>query len=91
KSHWQGGVPPKPALGAPAVMFFAPDRAQLRFKDWGAAGFAKNLASRWLPFCESAKDWLELEKSDDIGAYLASYKAFLDGQANPAKGYLFKL
>jgi len=91
KSHWQGGTPPKPKLGAPAVMFFAPDRAQQRFKDWGAAGFAQNLADRWLPFCASAQDWLELETSEDIGAFLTIYKAFLDGQANPAKGYLFTL
>lgn len=91
KSHWQGGTSPKPKLGAPAVMFFAPDRAQLRFKAWGSAGFAKNLASRWLPFCASAKDWLEIEQSDDIGVYMKTYAAFLAGQASPSKGYLFKL
>jgi len=91
KSHWQGSTPPKPKLGAPAVMFFAPDRAQQRFKDWGSAGFAKNLAARWLPFCDSAKDWLELEPSGDIGDYLKTYADFLGGKASPSKGYLFKL
>ena len=91
KSHWQGGTPPKPKLVAPAVMFFAPDRAQARFKDWGSAGFAKNLAARWLPFCETAQDWLELETSHDIGDYLKTYAAFLGGSAKPSKGYLFKL
>jgi len=60
KSHWQGSAPPKPKLGAPAKMFFAPDRAQLRIKQWGGAGFAQKLAARWLPFCETAQDWLEL-------------------------------
>ncbi len=91
KSHWQGSAPPKPKLGAPAVMFFAPDRAQLRIKDWGMDGFAQNLAARWIPFCDNAQAWLSVEISEDIGDYLKTYAAFLEGKASPAKGYLFKL
>ena len=91
KSHWQGSAPPKPKLGAAPVMFFAPYRAQLRIGEWGGAGFAQKLAARWLPFCDSAKDWLTLEHKEDIGDYLKTYADFLGGKASPAKGYLFKL
>ena len=91
KSHWQGAAPTTPKLGAPAKMFFAPDRVKLRMKDWGGQAFAKNLAARWLPFCETAKDWLDIETSHEVTDLLKTYKNFLDGKASPAKGYLFKL
>lgn len=91
KSHWQGGGPIKPKLGAPAVMFFAPDRVKLRMKEWGGQVFAQNLAARWLPFCETAKDWLDIETSESVTDLLKIYKDFLNGKASPAKGYLFKI
>jgi hypothetical protein len=91
KSHWNGSAPNTPTLGAPPVMFFAPDRVKLRMKDWGGQGFAKNLAARWLPFCETAKDWLEIDESHDTTELLKSYKNFLEGDVSPAKGYLFKI
>ena len=72
-------------------MFFAPDQAKQRFADWGAEGFAKNLAARWIPFCESAHDWLTLTKGEGLEAILPVYKQFLNGQADPAHGYLFSL
>lgn len=91
KSHWQGGSPPKISAGAPPTMFFAPDRAKMRFADWGPEGFAKNLAKRWIPFCQSAQDWLEINKATGIEAFLPIYKEFLDGGVSPTKGYLFTL
>jgi len=51
KSHWQGSSPPKHEHGAQPVMFFAPDQAKQRFKDWGPDGFAQKLSKRWTPFC----------------------------------------
>ncbi|MDB2439490.1 DUF2855 family protein [Hellea sp.] len=91
KSHWDGAPPRTPKLGAPPVMFFAPDRVKIRMKKWGGEGFAKNLAALWLPFCETAKDWLSLEESHEVTDLLKTYKDFLDGNASPAKGYLFKI
>ena len=91
KSHWDGAPPKKAALGAPPVMFFAPDRVKQRMTDWGGNRFAKNLAARWLPFCENAKNWLDIEENHEVTEFLKSYKDFLEGHANPAKGYLFKI
>lgn len=91
KSHWQGGPPPKPTKGAPPAMFFAPDRAKQRFADWGPEGFAKNLGARWVPFCQSAAHWLDVEKAEGLGAFLPVYKDFLEGRADPSKGFLFSL
>jgi len=91
KSHWNGAPPKSPALGAPPIMFFAPDRIKQRISDWGGEGFAKNLAARWLPFCKTAQKWLNIEDSHEITDLLKTYKSFLDGNASPAKGYLFTL
>lgn len=91
KSHWEGAPPKKPALGAPPAMFFAPDRVKQRMADWGGEGFAKNLAARWLPFCEKASDWLDVDESQEVTDLLKVYKDFLAGDASPAKGYLFKI
>ena len=91
KSHWQGAPPVTPKLGAPAKMFFAPDRVKLRMNDWGREGFTKNLAARWLPFCDNAKNWLDIERSGKVTELLKVYKDFLDGKASPSKGYMFEI
>jgi hypothetical protein len=91
KSHWQGERPPKPQAGAAPVMFFAPDRAKLRFSDWGAKGFAENLGARWIPFLGAAKDWLTIENHSGVEPLLENYKALLDGESLPDKGHLFTL
>lgn len=91
-SHWQEAakVPPK-RTSTPTAFFFAPDRAKKRVEDWGQAGFAKTLGGRWMPFLDSAKDWLTIEKQQGIGPVLENYKELLNGQSGPSKGYLFTL
>lgn len=91
KSHWQGGKPPKTSAGAPPVLFFAPDQAKQRFADWGADGFAQRLGARWMPFCDSAANWLSVTHADGIERVLENYKALLDGHVDPSKATLFKL
>ena len=91
-SHWQEAAktPPK-RTATPTAFFFAPDRAKQRIQDWGQAGFAENLGARWMPFLDSAKDWLSIEKQSGMEAVLMNYKDLLNGQSGPSKGYLFSL
>ena len=91
KSHWQGVKPPKVTQGAGPVMFFAPDQAKQRFADWGADGFAQKLGERWMPFCDSASDWLCIERGTGIEAVLSTYKDLLNGVVDPSKATLFSL
>jgi len=49
KSHWEGERPPKITVGAPPIMFFAPERGKKRMRDWGAKGFAEKLGKHWIP------------------------------------------
>jgi len=91
-SHWQEAAkaPPK-RTATPTAFFFAPDRAKQRVTDWGQAGFATNLGARWMPFLDSAKDWLTIETQNGIGPVLENYKDLLNGDSAPSKGYLFTL
>ena len=91
-SHWQAAAkaPPK-RTATPTAFFFAPDRAKKRIEDWGQAGFADHLGGRWMPFLDSAKDWLTVEKQSGIEAVLENYKDLLNGQSGASKGYLFSL
>ncbi|MGB0906178.1 MAG: DUF2855 family protein [Maricaulaceae bacterium] len=91
KSHWEGKPPKRPTAGAPPVMFFAPDQAKQRFADWGAEGFAKKLGARWMPFCASAADWMNLSHEKGHAPFMTAYDDFLAGRAKPADGKLFSL
>ena len=91
-SHWQEAAKAPPTRTAtPTAFFFAPDRAKQRIGDWGQAGFAENLGARWMPFLETASDWLSIEKQSGMGPVLENYKDLLNGQSGPSKGYLFTL
>ena len=91
KSHWQGAPPPKAKHGAPPIMFFAPDRAKKRIEDWGGAGFSKNLAAHWLPFCDGVQHMLKISKQNGAAPLLECYKGFLDGHSDPSEACLFTL
>jgi len=91
KSHWDGAPPQRPAAGAPPIMFFAPDQAKLRLKDWGPAGFAQKLGEKWIPFCRSAQTWMEIESYRGVERFAAPYHALLRGDIQAHKGLLMSL
>lgn len=91
KSHWQGERPPKITVGAPPVMFFAPDQAKKRIGEWGGAGFAKKMGARWIPFCENAQHWMTIESYDGAVDVLECYNNLLAGRVDPSRGQIFKL
>ncbi len=90
-SHWDAEPEQLPKTATPIKFFFAPDQAKIRIAEWGGAGFAKNLAKRWIPFLNSAENWLEIEKSEGASQILKTYKDVLNGTASPTKGFLFSL
>jgi hypothetical protein len=91
KSHWEGGHPPKNIKGAPPAMFFAPDCAKKRLKEWGPEGFAQRLGALWGPFCHSAQDWMSLERHDGLDAFHAVYERLLRGETQADMGQLMRL
>lgn len=91
KSHWEGERPPKISAGAPPVMFFAPDQAKQRMKDWGADGFAKNLGARWIPFLGSAKDWMSVNQHNGVDEFTTLYHTLLRGDVAADEGHLIQI
>ena len=90
-SHWQSKPSRESARGVKAEFFFAPDYARDRIAAWGHDGFAEKLGQSWIPFCDSAAQWLTLEKDSGPEAILENYKDLLSGKSAPSKGYLFSL
>jgi len=90
-SHWEAAKNSAPKPSAPTEFFFAPDQAKTRIAEWGGAGFAEKLGERWMPFLESASDWLTVEKSIGMAMMLKTYQDVLNGDASPEKGFLFSL
>ena len=79
------------SIGAPPIMFFAPDQAKQRMKDWGADGFAKNLGARWIPFLNSAKDWMNVKNHDGVDGFTSVYNTLLRGDIPANEGHLIRL
>ena len=91
KSHWQGDAAPKPVAGAAPAFFFAPDNARARMAEWGADGFAKRVAERWIPFLHDAAAWMHSPEPGGAEDLLSTYKDVLNGSADPKRAALFTL
>ena len=89
-THWdaQGGARGLP--GPKPVFFFAPDQAQKRVGEWGAAEFQRRLASSWHAFRDavSAPDapWLTVVEAEGRSAVESTYAALLAGTVPAAEG-----
>jgi len=90
-SHWDAASSAGTKINAENRFFFAPDQAKTRIAEWGGAGFAQKLGERWIPFLNSAENWLDIEKSEGVSTILKTYKDVLNGNASPKKGFLFTL
>ena len=74
-----------------ATMFFAPSQAGRRIKALGREGFEAGLASAWQSFLAAAEDWISVENHQGEAELQSVYQDFLDGRADPAKGYIMAL
>ena len=77
--------------GPKAYMFHAPNQGQKRRKELGAAAFAKGLAEQWRHFSAACGAWFTIEEQPGLVAGQAVYHQFLNGRAQPEKGYVFTM
>jgi len=93
-THWeaatvgggQGELPgPKPE------MFFAPSQIQKRLKEWGREAYEQKMSVAWGEFLEAAAGWIEVDSSTGEAALASVYRAFIEGNADPARGYVVSL
>ena len=93
-THWEAasaGAPQADLPGPTPVMFFAPTQIQKRLKEWGREAYEAKMAGAWGSFLLAASDWVEVEHAAGGAALASVYKAFIDGKADPAKGYVMSL
>lgn len=87
-SHWDQRIKGNGVLGEKAAFFFAPTQAKKRIEEWGNAGFQRNLADVWVPFLQSASQWLEVKNTRNLAEL---YQEMLNGKSNPKEGHIVRL
>jgi Protein of unknown function (DUF2855) len=92
-THWSSlaMAPPADLPGAPPTFFFAPDRFVKRSADWGAAGLQARLGAAWKDFVATLGRWLRVEHGRGPADVERVYRATLDGNADPAVGWIVAL
>ncbi len=93
-THWDAAMVGRgdQALPGPKPeMFFAPSQIQKRLAEWGQEKFNALVAAAWQDFLVASSDWISVEAGQGVEQLAATYQAFLDGKADPAKGYVFSL
>lgn len=90
-THWEqmamGAAVPGPA----PILFFAPEHAQRRIGDWGAAGLHARVSETMSRFLESAAGWLRIVEGRGQAAVESTYRAAIDGRMNPSEGHILSL
>ena len=85
-THWDQIAMGQTLPGVQPVMFFAPDQAAKRTKDWGAAGLQQRIGQAWLAFVEPASTWIRVVHSRGATALERVYHDVLTGRARPDEG-----
>lgn len=93
-THWDAAVIGGGGQSLPGPkpeMFFAPAQIQKRLAEWGQDRYNTLMAAAWQSFLEASAGWITVEVRHGVDALAATYEAFLDGRADPARGYVQSL
>lgn len=91
-THWERLAAPAELRGGPApVFFFAPEQARKRSAEWGPGELEGRIAAALAGFLASASAWLRIVESRGPAAVEATYRALLEGTADPAEGHVLGL
>jgi hypothetical protein len=85
-THWD--APRSQPAGPAQVLFFAPDHAGARTKEWGVAGFNQRLGAAMADFRGSATGWLKLQEFSGADAAIAAWGKVLAGKTPPAEALI---
>ncbi len=91
-THWESASLSSDDLpGTTPQFFFAPTRIEQRAAELGPHELPRRLGAAWLSFAARLPELLEIESHSGTDALGRIYEAFLDGTADPGKGYVFSL
>ncbi|NIK48317.1 hypothetical protein FHS46_002634 [Variibacter gotjawalensis] len=80
-----------PMPGPKPVFFFAPDRIRVRYKDWGAEGFAQRFGEAWQGFVGSTEKWMSFVRGKGPEAVEAAYRDIAAGKLKPSEAHMLSL
>ncbi len=91
-THWESASLAADGLPGPAPeLFFAPTRIEQRAAELGQSELQQRLGAAWAAFADRVPELLEIESHRGAEALARVYEAFIDGSADPRKGYVFSI
>jgi hypothetical protein len=90
-THWSeiGGTPGLP--GPRPTLFFAPERAGKRAREWGVEGLNSRMAGAWRPYVEWTAGWLKVLHGHGADAVERVYLELLEGRTDPSIGHVLSM
>lgn len=89
--HDSMGAVPSSLPGPRPVLFFAPDQASKRSRDWGGQGLQERTAAAWRPYVEWSAGWLDVIHGHGAQALQGAYLELLEGRVDPARAHVLTL
>ncbi len=86
-SHWDQAVGEE-KLPFKSELFFAPDHAVRKQKEWGGKEFKVKLNKSLFPFLKKSFNWLQYNSSEDV---FSNYEELVKGQVPPHQCIILKL
>lgn len=77
--------------GPRPAMFFAPDQAQKRGREWGAEVLEQRIGAAFGRFRVFADSWLQVRRFDGPQAAQRAFSAVREGRTKPGEGYTLSL
>jgi hypothetical protein len=91
-THWEAASLAAEGLPGPSPeFFFAPARVEQRAAELGPNELGQRLGAAWAAFADRVPELLEIESHNGPEALARVYDRFVDGSADPRKGYVFSL
>ncbi len=91
-THWEDASLAADGLPGPTPeFFFAPARVEQRALELGPSDFQQRIGEAWAAFADRVPELLEIDSRSGAEALGRTYDEFVNGSADPRKGYVFSL
>jgi hypothetical protein len=87
-THWKAIVMGQTLPGVQPVLFFAPDQAAKRTREWGPAGLQQRIGDAWRAFLAAAARWIRVVAGAGPADVARVYQDVLGGRARPDEGHV---
>lgn len=87
-THWDKVAMGQELPGVQPALFFAPDQAAKRTREWGVGGLQERMGKAWLDFVEPAAKWIHVVHGYGAAAIERVYQDVLAGRARPDEGHV---